>query len=699
MTRIGVVKMGKNRIRRIDQMSEKLLRRISINKRLRAALIALTLIPVCIVGFIAAKSASEEMERNIGNYTEKMMSQVFSKFTDQIISMENLAIEMRSSENVLNYIKTRGTDDVSAKAASEESIRSYFREKQVNYSFINTFALYTGKSTYKTGDTIVIDTSVKEGLYNEVSATDGKPFWRFIETSETGQTINSIVLFSKIQHPVSKGIGILQLLPSQNTLIKIASELELENEGGTIFLLNGDNRILASNQDSVEAGSVLNEEIMKGYLVPEESSEYYSSYTLLDVAGEEMLVSYTSSPQNGWKVVSIIPFKNLMKNTRSMVQTVIIITGISLIFAIFAAAIVTKSVFTPIERLNEAVNTIREGDLTHSLKDPYKDEIAVLSHSFIDMTDSIREIIKEARFASSNVVNSAGSIVSFCDLSQTSFEQIAASVEDVAEGSSHQHMEAISTNEAMNHLAESLNDIISKVRHAFEVTGTTKALSENANIVIQELNEKASITKSATGTIIAGINNLSEDTKRISEIIKLISSISDQTDLLALNAAIEAARAGEAGLGFAVVADEVKKLAYQSREASEKISEIITLIQKRVESITGEAQHTEQAIEKQMQAVEHTDQTFRSITESTEGVTSELQEMMTRINVMEEQKNLSVDSVSRILSIAEGFVAATEEINATVEQQTASSTMLENLAKEMNSLAVNLERNIQRFKV
>lgn len=71
------------------------------------------------------------------------------------------------------------------------------------------------------------------------------------------------------------------------------------------------------------------------------------------------------------------------------------------------------------------------------------------------------------------------------------------------------------------------------------------------------------------------IKELDTSSKKIGDIIKIITGISAQTNLLALNAAIEAASAGEAGRGFSVVADEIRKLADESNAAASEISNLV----------------------------------------------------------------------------------------------------------------------------
>jgi methyl-accepting chemotaxis protein len=81
------------------------------------------------------------------------------------------------------------------------------------------------------------------------------------------------------------------------------------------------------------------------------------------------------------------------------------------------------------------------------------------------------------------------------------------------------------------------------------------------------------------------IKDLRNEIERVGNVAGEIGDIAKQTNLLALNATIEAARAGEQGKGFAVVAGEVKVLSGQTAEATKEISEVVTRLRKRADTI------------------------------------------------------------------------------------------------------------------
>jgi len=112
-----------------------------------------------------------------------------------------------------------------------------------------------------------------------------------------------------------------------------------------------------------------------------------------------------------------------------------------------------------------------------------------------------------------------------------------------------------------------------------------KLIMTKAMMGVSSLSESVSSTETI-------ISQLGVDSKDISNVVHVIRSVAEQTNLLALNAAIEAARAGEHGRGFAVVADEVRSLASKTQESTIEIENIITTLQKNVTQAVENTKHS-----------------------------------------------------------------------------------------------------------
>jgi methyl-accepting chemotaxis protein len=118
-----------------------------------------------------------------------------------------------------------------------------------------------------------------------------------------------------------------------------------------------------------------------------------------------------------------------------------------------------------------------------------------------------------------------------------------------------------------------------------QLTATVKLNADNASQAHQlarSVSDSADRGSEVVSYVMDKMQEISNSSKRIGDILGVIDGIAFQTNILALNASVEAARAGEQGRGFAVVASEVRNLAQRSATAAKEIRTLIAESQSRV---------------------------------------------------------------------------------------------------------------------
>ena len=282
-----------------------------------------------------------------------------------------------------------------------------------------------------------------------------------------------------------------------------------------------------------------------------------------------------------------------------------------------------------------------------------EDSISEVSQAAEKQAEMIDQIMLAAKQIETETEGSRNTIT----LIREAAETINSAMNDISNGTTDT-AEAI---QKQNEMTQNITEIIS------DTSVKTSEMSDLSDQTIQALGSGTDAMKKLMNEVEAAIvsgkemkesaEKLQNMTKEVRDIISIILSISSQTNLLALNASIEAARAGEAGRGFAVVADEIRNRADQTKDSTEKISEILDELTKDSQHVVDKVEESVALSATQTSLAEVADKEFNHIKEMVEKVIADMDEIDQRIQELTDANKVISENVTTLS-------ASTEEISA-----------------------------------
>lgn len=218
---------------------------------------------------------------------------------------------------------------------------------------------------------------------------------------------------------------------------------------------------------------------------------------------------------------------------------------------------------------------------------------------------------------------------------------------------------------------------------------TMETVTEGAELVAG-LKEQAANVEKASNLAAESTKQVNNRAEEVKGIVATILSISSQTNLLALNASIEAARAGEAGKGFAVVADEIRQLSEQTKEATNKITDIINVLNADAEKAVESMEHSANSIKEQSEMIDTTKDKFESVNEEMKSLTEVVTEMEGVITAILQSTNTISENISNLSATSQEIAASSTEGQQTAEKAVREMDRVRNVIDATYMLAQDL---------
>jgi len=327
------------------------------------------------------------------------------------------------------------------------------------------------------------------------------------------------------------------------------------------------------------------------------------------------------------------------------------------------------------------------------------DELGKLTESMNKMSDTLRNIVQQIQHESTELNERSTSLTIASSEVKEATTQTAQIINEVAVGSEEQARSAAHIRELMKRFTTLVEQ-----SHAssIQVGSLSNSVFENSSLGLQLMNDTekqmTTIDEIVKGTV-SRVKNLNDQTKEISQLVNIITSIADQTNLLALNAAIEAARAGEHGKGFAVVADEVRKLAEQVSNSVQHISSIVTSIQGEANKVSVDLANGYVEVESGSTLVKKSNNTYLEICHAIEDMRSTTNEMVSSLNLIQTESFKIDDAIENIAAVTEQAAASSQETAATIEEVASSMDNISTQAQHLSNSAELLDKVAAQFKI
>ncbi|MFU1889380.1 methyl-accepting chemotaxis protein [Bacillus wiedmannii] len=369
---------------------------------------------------------------------------------------------------------------------------------------------------------------------------------------------------------------------------------------------------------------------------------------------------------------------------------------ISVLIATFIQFLIVRNALAPLRDLREGLRRVGEGDLSIKLEER-PDDIGIINAYFNNTIEKFKGIIDKVKQTAEQVSSSSQELSVSTKENSMAVQGIVSSIVELRAGVQSQETSVPKYLSIVYKMEDKMEEITNIAKQMAKESEGMKHHSVKGNGVIEQTINQMNIIQNALQDLSSIIHSLETRSKEISDIVNVITGISNQTNSLALNASIEASRAEATGKGFAVV-DEVRKLAEQTEASAKDIAKLIGETQVETEEAVVSIQKASKEVESGIKLFQSSGAFFEKISKSAQSVTSQVRVVSSNSSdILQSSQNI-VRVVNELSLIANKYANSSNNIEESMKEQEMSVQDIAELASSLSWLSQELQELIGEFK-
>ena len=669
----------------------------------KISLISIVILAIGLVGlwFAANRQMTKVMEESIIqqlNNSVEMQAEIVRNYVDKA---ETYLIGYAQAPIMSDAL--RDTSDETGKAGLQEYTDAY---AETGDNLENIYAADYNSTVIASRVQGVIGVTLREGdALKQLQDALSKGMYNtgIMASKSTGAQV--ISMYYPVNDKDGQPLGYVGAAIYAGNLRDTLNGLAGVQEGSNYLLLDSaSGSYIFCPEDEMIGTAVENEDILNIIEQAKNAGNQARSFEYVDsVTGKKTISAMYYMEERDWVLVALTdwdiafaPVNMLSLTLAILCLTVLVIISFAIWFSVMMIARALSGEAAIIQEIGTLDFTGRQRLERYCGR---KDEVGMIASAMKVLVDAMYSVVAGLKEKSRELQKTAGEMSENSASTSDAIRNVETAIQEISQGAGSQATETTNASERVIHIG---NQIAETKEKSSRLSGVAERINHSSEEALQTLqilvkiNEKA---KAAVEQINRQTLNTNDSVLKIRDAAQLITSIAEETNLLSLNASIEAARAGEQGSGFAVVAGQIKKLAEQSNDSAKYIDKIIEALLEESSCAVQVMDEVKEIMMKQSEHLAETKDCFGEVSHNVEVTQSEISNIDYTISNMDKERDSVIDVVQSLTAIAEENAASTEESLASTEMVNGMIKEVAEVAKALEELADDIEKDISIFRV